>query len=154
MVFSMVRTCDGCGAKNRIPARHLADSGRCGSCHASLPPVSEPIDVDSASFDDIAREARVPLLVDFWAEWCGPCRMAAPHVHGVAREMTGRALVLKVNSDLHPDLSARFGVRAIPTFVVIRNGHTIFQRSGVVPRSEMRHWLEDAEQVVRSSAPR
>src|SRR6516164_4903482 len=92
----MIRPCPACGANNRVPAKHLSDTGRCGSCKAALPPVSEPIEVDATAFAEITREANVPVLVDFWAERCGPSRMAAPEVRELAREMAGRGLVLKV----------------------------------------------------------
>jgi len=138
----MIRTCQNCGAKNRIPARYLASAGKCGSCKGPLPPGSEPIEADSQLFDDVLREAKVPVLVDFWAEWCGPCRMAAPDLHAIAQEMAGRALVLKVNIDEHPDLASRYRVQSIPNFLVLKNGREVGQYTGVRPRAQMRGWLE------------
>jgi thioredoxin 2 len=137
----MIRSCTACGAKNRVPARHLSDAGRCGSCKAPLPPVGEPIEADPNTFTEVAREAQVPILVDFWAPWCGPCHVAAPEVRELAREMAGKALVLKVNTEDHPDLAAQFRIQAIPTFVVLRNGRAVMQQAGVAPRSEMKRWL-------------
>jgi thioredoxin 2 len=144
MAWSITRRCHTCGAANRVPARHLADTGRCGACKASLPPADQPIEADTAAFDEIVRDARVPVLTDFWADWCGPCKMAAPEVAALAREMAGRAVVLKVNTELHPDLASRFRIQSIPNFVVLRGGRPVFQQAGVVPRAEMRRWLEQA----------
>ena len=145
MAYSVVRTCSSCKKGNRIPARHLSDAGKCGACKATLPPLNEPLEVDDSSFNEVVAEAKVPVLTDFWAEWCGPCRMAAPEVKELAREMAGKALVLKVNTEDSPQTSSQFRVQSIPNFVVFRNGKPVFQRAGLAPRAEMRRWLETAQ---------
>jgi thioredoxin 2 len=143
-VDGIVRTCASCGAKNRTPYSHLADSGNCGKCKQSLPPVAEPLDVDAAQFDEIIRNVSVPVLVDFWAEWCGPCRMAAPHVKKLAAEMAGKAVVLKVDTDAHGELAGRYEVRGIPNFLVLKDGKVVNQQAGMAPMAEMKRWLETA----------
>ena len=134
----MRRVCTQCRAENRIPVRHLADTGKCGKCKAPLPPHSVPIEVSSpAQFDEIVATSRVPVLVDFWATWCGPCRQVAPEVKKAASNLAGKALVLKVDTDLLGELAQRYQVQSIPNFAVFLAGRLVRQRAGATDHRQL-----------------
>jgi thioredoxin 2 len=120
---------------------HLDKAVRCGNCHAILAPPGQPVEApDAAAFDEMLR-APIPVVVDFWAPWCGPCRMMAPELETAARNMAGRALVIKVNTDGVPELGERFRILSIPTLALFRNGREIARVSGARPAAEIESLL-------------
>jgi thioredoxin 2 len=134
----MRRVCALCQAQNRIPVRHLADTGKCGKCKAPLPPHATPIEINSSSqFDEIVSTSRVPVLVDFWAAWCGPCRQVAPEVKKAALNLAGKALVLNVDTDALGELAQRYQVQSIPNFAVFSSGRLVRQTAGAVDHRQL-----------------
>jgi thioredoxin 2 len=137
-----VVSCENCGRRNRVPA---AATGipRCGNCHKPLPWI---VDAGDEDFAEVAERASVPVLVDLWAPWCGPCRMVSPALAQLAGEMAGRVKLVKVNVDQAPKLQQRYGVQAIPTLMVLRNGQVAARQAGAAPAPALRAWLEQALQ--------
>ncbi|MBN2382784.1 thioredoxin TrxC [bacterium] len=135
---SILIRCPHCQTKNRIPSQRLGQVGTCGRCGQTLPTIPlGPVTVTSSTFKAEVLESSLPVLVDFWAAWCGPCRMIAPDLERIARTYAGQLKVAKIDSDQNQDLSARFAVQAIPTLLVFRNGQLVERQTGALPYSQL-----------------
>jgi thioredoxin 2 len=133
--------CERCGGINRVKDERVGDKPICGRCKARLVTSGVPQAVGGDELERAIASSPVPVLVDFWATWCGPCRMAAPIVEEVGRRNAGALLTLKVDTDAAEDAAARHGIQSIPTFVVFQGGREVARRMGVAPRAELERWI-------------
>jgi thioredoxin 2 len=133
-------TCANCGKRNRVPA--AADSiPRCGNCHQPLPWL---VDAGDDDWTEVVERSPVPVLVDMWATWCGPCRMVSPALERIATDRRGQIKLAKVDVDANPRLSQRFEIRAVPTLMVVRDGEVVARQAGAAPEPALRAWLDGA----------
>jgi thioredoxin 2 len=146
----VIAACPACGQKNRLAYDRLSDTVRCGRCKGELPAASVPVEVaHAADFDKLVSSASIPVVVDFWAPWCGPCRMVAPELEKVAARQAGRLLIVKVNTDAVETLGERLGIRSIPTMSVYSGGREIARTTGARPAADIEAFVTGA-----LSAPR
>jgi thioredoxin 2 len=132
-------TCPNCGKRNRVPAA-AGGVPRCAACHTALPRLTAAGDGD---FDQVVTASTLPVLLDLWAPWCGPCRMVAPGVERAARELAGRLKAVKVNVDEAPRVAERLGVQGIPTLLILRQGREVARQVGAVPPPVLVGWVEE-----------
>jgi thioredoxin 2 len=136
----MLIVCPHCLKTNRVPEARAAEDPTCGHCHQPLL-AAKPVALDDASFDAVIAKTELPVVVDFWASWCGPCLMMAPHYEQAAARLKGRALFAKVDSDASPQTSSRFAVRSIPTLLLMRGGKEVKRQAGATQASQIVDWV-------------
>jgi thioredoxin 2 len=138
----IIVSCAHCGKRNRLTYERLGQTFRCGGCHSELDLPSAPIDIDSQShFEALSRRSSLPVLIDFWAPWCGPCKMVAPELVKVAENSNGQFLVAKVDTEELPIVAQRFQIRSIPTLVLLRDGRELARKSGALPAAAIHQFL-------------
>jgi thioredoxin 2 len=146
----LIVPCGSCGQKNRLAYGRLSDPLRCARCKVTIPAPAIPIDIHhTADFDRLVASASLPVIVDYWAPWCGPCRMVAPELQKVAARQAGRVLVVKVNTDELSDLGQRFGIKSIPTMAVFSGGKEVARTSGARPAAEIEAFVDQAVAAPR-----
>jgi thioredoxin 2 len=145
----VIVACESCGKKNRVSYERLGDAVKCGECKQPLKAPAEPIELhNSTDFDRLVAKSSLPVVVDYWAPWCGPCRMVAPELQKVAARQAGQAIVVKVNTDELSDLGQRFGIRSIPTLAVFAGGKEVARESGARPAAEIEAFIARARATV------
>ena len=135
--------CPQCGQRNRVAYERMGQVGRCAKCHAELPAPGKPVNLTrTAVFDALLRNSALPVLADFWAPWCGPCRMIAPELEKVAASSAGRWVVAKVNTEELPDVAQRFRVSSIPLLALFEGGREVSRQAGAMPAQSIRQFVE------------
>jgi thioredoxin 2 len=149
----VIVNCPACGRSNRLTYANLRRETRCGQCKVPVAAPAAPVEVaNTASFDAAIASSALPVVVDFWAPWCGPCRMVAPELEKVARAHAGRWLVLKVNTDAQPELGERYKIRSIPTMSVFQGGAEVSRIAGARPAADIERFVEQATTAEASRA--
>ena len=136
----MLIACPHCATTNRVPDTRLTEDPVCGRCGKNLLD-GHPVELTDANFDTVTAKTELPVVVDFWAPWCGPCRMMAPQFEQAAKQLKGRAMFVKVNSDDSPRAASRFAIRSIPTMVMLRSGNEAKRMSGALQTGQIVSWV-------------
>jgi len=139
----MLIACPHCQTVNRVPQARLQDDPVCGRCRQALLP-GEPVDLTDETFAAVVGKTELPVVVDVWAPWCGPCRAMAPQFEQAARELKGQALFARLNSDDNPKTSVRYRIRSIPTVLLFRGGEECSRQSGAMPARDLVRWVQQA----------